>query len=188
MPVHLSKLLPGTQKNCSHIINDRTIFSCSLYYGRHQRFKYNDKSSSIPVKVIELFYHLIRRLLFTSKINRSNVQDCVMSLLTTMELPMNYHKNIILNTDLLFTKKIQTLVLSSVEDQYTHYKTLFYEHKNYIPVILQEIIHLQRFKKVSTVLKGVLKKIIELLDTSLYMDLTNNITDHQNIQLTIQEK
>ena len=88
------------------------------------------------MKDIELLYRLIRRLLFTSKITRPNEQDYVTSLLTTMELLMNYHKNRQLNTDLLLIKKIQMCVLSSTEDQYTHFETLFYEHKNYILIIL----------------------------------------------------
>ena len=111
-------------KNRSHIISDRPLSSCSSYYGSNQRSKRNDESSSIPIKDIELFYRLIGRLLFTSKITRPSVQDCVTSLLTTMELPMNYHKNRNLNTDLLFMKKIWMFILSSTEDQYTHFETL----------------------------------------------------------------
>ena len=70
-------------------------------------------------------------------------------------------------------------VLSSTEDQYTHFETLFYEHKNYILIILQQIIQSQRFKNVSTVLKGVLKNMIEWLNISLHTDLTKYITDQQ---------
>ena len=73
-----------------------------------------------------------------------------------MELPMNYHKNRNLNTDLLFMK-IRIFILSSTEGQHTHLETLFYEYKNYILIISQQIIQLQRFKKAPTVLKGVLK-------------------------------
>ena len=70
-------------------------------------------------------------------------------------------------------------ILSSKEDRYTHFETLFYEHKNYILIILRQIIQSRRFKKVSTVLKGVLKNMIEWLDISLPTDLTNYNTDHQ---------
>ena len=78
-----------------------------------------------------------------------------------MELPMNYHKKRNLNTNLLFMKKIWMFMLSSEEDWYTHFKTLFYEHKNYVLIILQQIIQSRRLKKVSTVLKGVLKYMIK---------------------------
>ena len=70
-------------------------------------------------------------------------------------------------------------VLSSTEDQYTHFETLFYEHKDYILIILQQIIQSQRFKNVSTILKGVLKNIIKWLNISLHTDLTKYITDQQ---------
>ena len=69
--------------------------------------------------------------------------------------------------------------LSSTEDQNNHVETLFCEHKNYILIILQQTIQLQRLKKVSTVLKGVLKNMIKWLDSSLYTNLTKCITDHQ---------
>ena len=80
-------------KNCSHMISNRPLSSCSSYYGSYQKFKHNNKTSSIPIKNIEVFYRLNRRLLFTSNITRPNIHDCVISLLTTMELPMNYYKN-----------------------------------------------------------------------------------------------
>ena len=70
-------------------------------------------------------------------------------------------------------------ILSSKEDQYTHFETLFCEHKSYILIILQQIIQLQRLKKASTVLKRVVKKMIEWLDISLPSDLINSNTDHQ---------
>ena len=77
------------------------------------------------MKYIELFYCLIRRLLFTSKITRPNIQDYVASLLTMMKLPTNYLKNRNLNTDLLFMKKIRMFVLSSTGDQSTHFEFFF---------------------------------------------------------------
>ena len=70
-------------------------------------------------------------------------------------------------------------VLSSPEDQCTHFETLFYEHKNYILIILQQIIQSQRFKKVSTTLKEVLKNMIKWLNISLHTDLAKYITDQQ---------
>ena len=91
------------------------------------------------------------RLLFISEITRQSVQDCVTSLITTMELPINHYKNGKSNTDILSMKKIQTFVLSSSEDRYTSFETLYYGHKNNILIILQQIIQSRRFMKVSAV-------------------------------------
>ena len=84
-----------------------------------------------------------------------------------------------MNLDILFVKKIQMFALLSTADQHNHFKTLFHEHKNYILIILQQIIKLQRFKKVSTVLNRALKNMIEWLDSSLHTNLIKYITDHQ---------
>ena len=67
----------------------------------------------------------------------------------------------------------------STEDQRNNFMKLFYKHKNYILIILQQLIKLQRFKKVFTVLKGVLKNMIIWLDSSLHTNLTKYITNHQ---------
>ena len=75
--------------------------------------------------------------------------------------------------------KIQIFVLSTPEDRYTYFETLFYEHKNNIIIILQQIIQSQRFMKVSTILKGVLKNMVKWLNISLPTNLTNYNTDHQ---------
>ena len=125
-----------------------------------------------------LFYYLIKRLLFASKITRPSVQDCVTSLLTTMELPMIHYKNGDSNIDILSMMQIGMFRLSSPEDRYTHIETLYYEHNN-ILIILQQIIQSQRFMKVSAILKGVLKNMIKWPDISLPTDLTNHNTDHK---------
>ena len=96
-----------------------------------------------------------------------------------MKLPINYHKNRNLNTDLLFTKKIQIFVLLSTEDRYTLFETLFCEHNYYFLIILQQITQLQKFKKISTVLKVVLKNVIKWLNISLHIYLTKFINDQQ---------
>ena len=150
-----------------------------LYSGNNQRSKLDVKSSSIPVKHLELFYCLIGRLLFTSEITRPDVLDCVTYVLTMMELSTNYCKNRNLNTDLLLMKKIQIIVLIPTEDWYTHFETLFLKHKKYILVILQQIIQSQRFENVSTVFKGVLKNMIKWLNIRLHTALTKHITDQQ---------
>ena len=69
--------------------------------------------------------------------------------------------------------------MSSNEDRYTHFETLFYEHKNYILIILRQIIQSRRFNKVPTVLKGVIKNMIEWLNINLHTDLTKYIADQQ---------
>ena len=76
-------------------------------------------------------------------------------------------------------KKIQMFILSSPEGSCTHFKTLYYEHKNDILIILQQIIQSRRFMKVSAILKGILKNMIKWLDNSLPTDLTSYNTDHQ---------
>ena len=174
-PVFTWKLM----KSFSHIIINRLLSNCSLYYGDSQRIKCNDISSIMTIKDIELFYCLIKRLLFTSNMTRPSVLDCVTSLLTTMELPMNYYKNRNLNTDMLSMKKIHMFVLSSPEDRYTHLKILYYGYKNNNFIILQQIIQSRRFMKVSAILKGVSKNMIQWLDISLPTDLTNYNNDHQ---------
>ena len=127
-------------KNFSHIISDRSLSSCSLYSRNNQRTTLDVESSSIPVKDVELFYRLIERLLITSKITRPDVLDCVTYVLTIMELLKNHCKNRNLNTDLLFLKKIQIIVLLSAEDQCTHFEMLLSKYKSYIIIILQQII------------------------------------------------
>ena len=96
-----------------------------------------------------------------------------------MELPTNYHEDGHLNVDVLFLKIIQLFVLSSTEDRCIYLELLFSKHTKYLSNILQQIIQSQRFKKVSTVLKGVLKNMIKWLDSSLHTNLTKHITDHQ---------
>ena len=166
-------------KNCSHIISYRPLSSCLSYYESNKRSKRNDESSSIPTNDIKLFYCLIKRLLFTSTITRPSVRYCVTSLLTTMEIPMKHYKKGNSNTDILSMKKIQIFVLPSPEDRYTYFETLYYEHKNNILTILQQIIQSRKFMKESAILKGVLKNMIEWLDIRLPTDLTNYNTDHQ---------
>ena len=82
IPIYTCKLA----KNYLHIIGNRPLYSCSLHYGKNQRIKYNDISSIIPIKDIKLFYRHIERLLFTSKITRPSVWDCVTSF---------FHNNVI---------------------------------------------------------------------------------------------
>ena len=72
-------------KNRSHIISNISIPSCSLHSGNNQRFKLNIESPSIPEEDIELFYCLISRLLFTSKVTRPDVQTYVTDIFTRMK-------------------------------------------------------------------------------------------------------
>ena len=110
-------------KKCSHIISDISIPSCSPHSGNNQRFKLDAESPNMSEKDIELLYCLIWRLLFTGKITVLDVQACVIYILTRVELSTNYHNGRHLNIDILFVKKIQIFVLSSVEDRCTHFKT-----------------------------------------------------------------
>ena len=148
-------------KKQSHIINDITIPGLLLYSGFSQRFNLNAESPNMSEKDIGLLYHLIERLLLVSKITRPDVHTCASYIITRMELPTNYHKGAHLNLDALFVKKTRMFALSSTDDQNNHVETLFCKHKNYILIILQQIIQLQRLKKISTVLKRVLKNMIK---------------------------
>ena len=96
-----------------------------------------------------------------------------------MKLPTNYHKNRHLNIDILFVKKIQIFVLSSIEDQYMNFETLFFNYNKYILYILQQVTQSQRLKNVFTVLEGVFKNINEWICSNLHTNLTKYITDSQ---------
>ena len=63
--------------NLSHIIRDGLLFGYSLYSGNNQRSKLDVELLSIPTNHIELFCYLNKRLLFTGKITRPDVLDCV---------------------------------------------------------------------------------------------------------------
>ena len=65
---------------------------------------------------------------------------------------------------------MQISVLSSVEDQCTHFKTSFSKHKNYILNILQQIIQSQRFKNVFPILEGAFKNANEWIRGNLHTD------------------
>ena len=70
-------------------------------------------------------------------------------------------------------------VLSSVEDQCTHFKTLFSKHKNCVLIILQKIIQSQRLMNVFTVLEGVLKDMSKWIRSNLHKDQTKYVTNSQ---------
>ena len=127
-------------KNHTCIINDISIPGYSPHSGNSQSFKLDTESPSMSEKDIELLYCLIGKLLFRSNFTISEVQACRIYILTRMGLSTNYHNSRHLNIDVLFVKKIWMFVLSSIEDQCTHFETLFSNHKNYILVILQQII------------------------------------------------
>ena len=150
IPIVTLKLI----KNRSNILNNKPLSCCSSYSRNNQRFKLDVKSSSIPVKDIELFYCLIRRLLFKSKITRPDIQACVTYVLTMMKLRTNYHKDRTLNTDISFIKKICMFILSFAEDWCTHLETLFSKHNNFMLIVPQQIIQSRRLKNVSTILEG----------------------------------
>ena len=132
-------------KNQSHIISDISTPGCLPHSGFSQRFVLNANSPSMSDKDIGLLHRLIERLLFSSKITRPDVLACVSYIITRMELPTNYHKVGHLNVDVLFMKKIQLFVLSSVEDRHMKFESLFSKHSIYLLNIIQQIIHSRRF-------------------------------------------
>ena len=70
-------------------------------------------------------------------------------------------------------------VLSSAEDRCTHFETLFSKHKNYILIILQQIIQSQRVNNVFTILEGVIKDISKWICSNLHIDQTKCVTNLQ---------
>ena len=64
--------------------------SRSHYSGNNQLFKVDVGSPSLPAKDTELFYCHVARLLFASKRARLDIQACVASIFTRVELTMNY--------------------------------------------------------------------------------------------------
>ena len=112
IPIIICKFM----KNSSHIVSGTSIPGGSPHSENDQRFKLDVESPSIPEKDIKLFYRLIVRLLFTSKITRLDVQACVAYIFTRMKLPTNYHKDRYLNTDILFVNKIQMFLMLPLKD------------------------------------------------------------------------
>ena len=55
----------------------------------------------------------------------SDVQAYVTYIHTKMELPTNYYKDRHLKINILFVKKIQMFVLSSIEDKCMNFETLY---------------------------------------------------------------
>ena len=103
--MRLFQQLPGNSKNCPHIISDISIPGHLPHSQNSQRFKLDAESSSMSEKDIELLYHLIGRLLFTSKVTILYIQTCITYILNRMELSTNYHNDRHLNIDILFMKK-----------------------------------------------------------------------------------
>ena len=81
-------------------------YSCSNYSGNDQLFKVGVESSSLTAKDTELFYCQIARLLFASKRTRLDIQTCLTSLFTRVELLIHYYKDIHMDIGLLFINKI----------------------------------------------------------------------------------
>ena len=102
-------------KNCSHIISDISIPGWIPYSGFDHSFKLDADSPSMSKKDIGLLYRPIERLLLSYKVTRPATSDCVSYIIARMESSTKYHKAKQLNVDVLFVKKIQLFILSSVE-------------------------------------------------------------------------
>ena len=101
MPIHIFQSLPRNSQIIAH--PPSTINRFVVVYRILETIRGSNSilNHQVSVKDIELCYHLIGRLLFTRKITRPNVQACVAYIFTTY-----YCKDRILNTDILFVKKI----------------------------------------------------------------------------------
>jgi len=92
-------------KNQSNIISDISTPGRLPHSGFSQSFVLNASSSSVSEKDICVLYHLIARLLFSSKITRQDVLTCVSYTIIRMELSTDYHEGGPMNIDVLFVKK-----------------------------------------------------------------------------------
>ena len=126
-----------------------------------------------------LLYSLIEKLLYIREITTPEVHDCVLYIITRMESPTICQENRHFKIDVLLVKKIQLFVLSSTEDRCTHLELLFSKYANYVLKVTQQIIQSRRFKKVSIVMKRVLKNMIKWFDSNPHVILTKYITDHK---------
>ena len=91
--------------NRSHIISNKSTPGCLPHCDINQGFKLNVESPSIPEKSIELFYCLIARPLFISKITRLDIQVGITYILTKMKLLTNYHKDRHLESRYIFCEE-----------------------------------------------------------------------------------
>ena len=102
-------------KNRSHLISNISTPGRLPHSSFSQRFVLNANSPIMSGKDIGILYRLIERLLFSSKITKPDILACASYIITRMESPTNYHEDGHLNVDVLFVKKIQFLILSSLE-------------------------------------------------------------------------
>ena len=154
--------------------------SCSHYSGNGQRFKVDVESPTLPEKDVELLYHLIERLLYTSKITRPDIQACVIYIFKTIELlPMNCYKNRDLDIDILFLNKTQTFLMLSLNSRCIYFRMLLSRHNKYILNKLQQIIQSQRLKNISIVMEGIFKNMFNWIYSNLHIDLIKYMTDSQ---------
>ena len=146
-----------------------------------QRFKVDVKSPSLPEKDVELFYRLVTRLLFTSKIVRPDIQACVGYIFTKIELPMNYYKDRHLNMDIdiLFKDKTQMFLMLLLNDRCMYFKTFISKHNKYILNRLQQIVQSQRLKNIFTVMEGAFKNMVDWIHGNRHVDLIKYMTDSQ---------
>ena len=75
-----------------------------------------------------------------------------------------------MNVDVLFMKKIQLYVLSSVKNRCLHYELLFSKHTKYLPNIIQRMIQSQRLQGILTTLGIVYKNTKVWIHINLRID------------------
>ena len=96
-----------------------------------------------------------------------------------MELPTIYHKGGSMSVDVLFVKKIQLFILSSVENRHMEFESLFSKHTMYLMNIIQQIIQSQRFKAILTILGVVSKNTKEWICMNLRTNQAKYTTNSQ---------
>ena len=128
-------------------------------------------------KDIGLLHRLIERLLFSRKITRPDVLACVSYIITMIELPTNYHKDGHLSVDVLFVKKIQLFIVSSVENRHMEFELLFSKHTMYLLNITKQIVQSRRFKAMLTILRVVYKNMKDWICMNLCTTQANHTTN-----------
>ena len=96
-----------------------------------------------------------------------------------MKSPTDYHKDSHLNVEVLVTKKIQLIILSSMENHCMDLKSLFSKHTKYLLNIIQQIIQSQRLKAIFIILRVVSKNTKEWIRMNIRTDQVNYATKSQ---------
>ena len=164
-------------KKLAHNISDLSIPGWLAHFGFSHRFKLNTDSLSMLDKDKQLLYSLIKRFLFIHEITRPDVHTYVSYIITSTDFPTIYHKDGHLN---YLWRRYGCLYCHLQKTNVHIWNHCFLNILNkYLLNIIQQIIQSQRFKKISTTLKRVLKNMIKWFDSNAPINLFKCITHNQ---------